>query len=250
MDQDHVPRPLRAPVDPPFKFVRQFNCPDGRADAGKKHRLTKAWMFWFTGDTMLDRLAHALADAKAISMKEFVESLEFFHRVRRAVRGPVVADLCCGHGLTGLLFALLERQVDEVWLVDRVHPPAQARVVEAICSLGDWVERKLRRVEAPLSTLSLPAGAGVLGVHACGAATDGCLAHGIKSGGPVAVMPCCYGRAVPSGPPAVHAALGKILSADVDRTYRLEQAGYRVQWSAIPRSITPMNRILIARKAG
>ena len=249
MDQDHVPHPLRAPIDPPFKFVRQFNCPTGRSDAGKKHRLSKYWMHWFSGDTMLDRLAHALADSKAITMKEFAESLEFFHRTRRAVRGQIVADLCCGHGLTGLLFALFERRVDAVWLVDRVQPPAYARVFEAICSLGDWVAPKVRFIEAPLKTLVLPPGAGVLGVHACGAATDACIAHGVKSGGAMAVMPCCYGRSVPSGPPAVHAALGKILAADVDRTYRLEQAGYRVQWSAIPRSITPMNRILIARKA-
>ena len=204
-------------------------------------------MHWFTGDTMLDRLARALAAAKAIDMKEFVESLEFYHRVRRTVRGEIVADLCCGHGLTGLLFALFERRVEQVWLVDRVRPEAHARLFDAVCSLGEWIAPKVRYVEAPLKTLALPKGAGVIGVHACGGATDLCLRKAIEAGGPVAVMPCCYGRAVPSGPPALHAALGKILSADIDRTYRLEQTGYSVQWSAIPRSITPLNRIIIGR---
>ena len=249
MDEHHLPHSLRSPVDPPFKFVRQFNCPNGRADAGRKHRLNPTWMHWFTGETMLDRLAHALAEAQAIDMKEFVESLEFYHRVRRAVRGELVADLCCGHGLTGLLFALFERRVEQVWLVDRVRPEAHARLFEAVCSLGDWIAPKVRYVSTSIKALTLPAGAGVLGVHACGGATDACLAKAIESGGPVAVMPCCYGPGVPSGPPAIHAALGKILSADVDRTYRLERAGYAVQWSAIPRSITPMNRILIGRPA-
>lgn len=249
MDHDHGPPPQRPAIDPPFKFLRQFNCPAGRADAGKKHRLSKPWMFWFQGESMLDRLAHALAETNAITMKEFAESLEFFHRTRRAVRGELVADLCCGHGLTGLLFALFERRVDEVWLVDRARPPAHDRVFEAVCSLGDWVQGKVRYVQSPLDKLSLPTGAGVLGVHACGAATDAVLAHAIDAAGPVAVMPCCYNRAVPSGPSAIHAALGKLVSADVDRTYRLTHAGYTVRWSAIPRSVTPMNRILIGRRA-
>ena len=47
-------------------------------------------------------------------------------------------------------------------------------------------------------------------------------------------------------PLGVRRALGVALAADVDRSYRLEQSGYHVDWSAIPREITPLNRILIA----
>ena len=36
----------------------------------------------------------------------------------------------------------------------------------------------------------------------------------------------------------------------IDRTYRLERAGYRVRWSEIPAEITLMNRILVAARPG
>jgi hypothetical protein len=37
------------------------------------------------------------------------------------------------------------------------------------------------------------------------------------------------------------------LAVDIDRTYGLEAQGYAVRWTAIPRAVTVMNRILIAR---
>lgn len=247
MDRNYLPRPLRAPVDPPFKILRQFNCEEGRREAGQKHRLAPSWMHWFAGDGLVDQLARALAAQPAIDMKEFAESLEFFHRARHSIRVPRVADLCCGHGFTGLLVALFERVVEEVWLVDRARPPAHDAIFEAVCRVGPWVREKVRFVETPLKHLTLPAGTGVIGVHACGAATDACIDQAIAARGPVVVMPCCYGRAVYAGPRAIHKAFGKIFAADVQRTYRLEAAGYEVLWSAIPRCVTPLNRIILGR---
>lgn len=247
MDRLYLPRPLRAPVDPPFKVLRQFNSDEGRRQAGQKHRLTPSWMQWFAGDGLVDQLARALAAQPAIDMKEFAESLEFFHRARRSVRIPRVADLCCGHGFTGLLFALFERSVEEVWLVDRERPLAHAAIFDAVCRVGPWVAKKVRYVETSLRALELPAGTGVVGVHACGSATDACIDHALAARGPVVVMPCCYGRAVTTGPRAIHKAFGKIFAADINRTYRLEAAGYEVLWSAIPRCVTPLNRIIIGR---
>jgi hypothetical protein len=53
--------------------------------------------------------------------------------------------------------------------------------------------------------------------------------------------------AAPRRPPAVLVReLGYRTATDVGRTYRLEHAGYRVRWGGIHRSITPMNRILLA----
>ena len=49
-------------------------------------------------------------------------------------------------------------------------------------------------------------------------------------------------------PKGLRQALGVPLAADVHRTYTLERLGYSVTWSAIPSSITPMNRILIAQR--
>ena len=64
-------------------------------------------------------------------MKEFCESFEFYSRTRKLIRRsagvdlalkanpPVnVADLACGHGLTGILYAMFEKDVECVWLVD------------------------------------------------------------------------------------------------------------------------------------
>ena len=50
------------------------------------------------------------------------------------------------------------------------------------------------------------------------------------------------------GPAARQAELGTRLAFDIDRTYRLEAAGYRVRWDAIPEEITPMNRVLIGTR--
>ena len=64
----------------------------------------------------------------------------------------------------------------------------------------------------------------------------------------VALMPCCYKSTAADAPDALRVALGVPLAADVHRTYQLEQLGYTVQWSAIPTSITPMNRIILAHR--
>ena len=40
------------------------------------------------------------------------------------------------------------------------------------------------------------------------------------------------------------------LAADIERTAYLEERGYRVDWRALPRVITPLNRIIIAKRAG
>ena len=58
-------------------------------------------------------------------------------------------------------------------------------------------------------------------------------------------MPCCYGRTADDAPQGVRQHLGKEMAADVGRSFRLQAAGYRVDWDHVPAAITPMNRILI-----
>ena len=94
-------------------------------------------------------------------------------------------------------------------------------------------------------TIELPSGAGVVAVHACGLVTDIALAASFRAGGPVAVMPCCHTSARRHGIAGLRDAIGTRLAVDVDRTYRMEAAGLRVEWTAIPARITPMNRIMI-----
>ena len=235
-----------------FRFFRPLSALEGSAWAHSGARLSVAMAGQlFAGDSLRDRFVRAVAGAGLLSVKEIVESGEFFDRVRKVVRAPCVADLCCGHGLVGILFALFERSVERVLLVDRRRPPSYDRLVACAASVGPWVTAKLeyRTLDLRAAGAGLPAGTSVVSTHACGVLTDRCLDLAIALGGAVAVMPCCYPKRTCRAPAAVQAALGHELAYDVDRTYHLEAAGYPVRWSAIPRIVTPMNRVLVARRA-
>lgn len=198
---------------------------------------------------MAERVVGALAEHKAIKVKEVLESFETFERVRRRLSAPRVADLCCGHGLTGLLFAVYERELEEVVLLDRRKPPKADRIVDAICEVAPWVRDKVRWVEGKVASAAqhLSPGTSVVAIHACGARTDRALDAAVAVGGHVAVIPCCYTRTAKDAPRALREALGVELTADIERTYRLERSGWTVSWTSIPEAITPMNRLLVAR---
>ena len=222
--------------------------PEGHALAGQNHRLAPHWDHHFPGDAQLHRLARALSARAAIDIKEFCEAVEFFARTRRALRSPTIADLFCGHGLAGLLFALFERTVEHVILIDRRRPAAHDAILAAVLEIGPWVAPKITyRTETIRRPVPLPEGTAILGIHACGPRTDRCLKTAIACQGPVAVMPCCHHTSSHhTRPTAFQDTLGTELAIDIDRTYRLEGAGYRVDWTAIPRAITPKNRVIIA----
>ena len=67
-------------------------------------------------------------------------------------------------------------------------------------------------------------------------------------GGCIAAMPCCYTGTGQQEPYGLKRFMGKSLAADVGRSYRLHAAGYHVDWGSIPRSVTPMNRCIIATR--
>ena len=239
---------VKAPPDPPFRSLRQFNCPEGLAVVGLRERMRAKFEPWFSSETMVDRFGRALARHHAIDLKEFCEAFEFFYRARKRFRSTVVADLCCGHGLTGLLFAIFERRVERVLLVDRSRPQSFDRILAATLEVAPWVASKIEFVEASIERVSLPPGTMVVAVHACGHRTDRCINAAVRVGGPLAVMPCCYSsRTYSDRPLAFTDAIGRELAVDIDRTYGLEAQGYTVHWTAIPRAVTVMNRILIAR---
>lgn len=206
---------------------------------------------YFNSNSLQDRLVRALGQERALPVKELLESFEFFERVRKYVRRPVMADLCCGHGLTGILFALFERSVEHVSLIDRRISANQAKVLDCAIRVGPWVAEKvcfktmaLKRALVDVSSLT-----SVIAIHACGVLTDHCLDCALATQGPVAVMPCCYAsRHGCRAPDAIRLAFGPELARDVHRTYQLENAGYRVRWDYIPNEITPMNRILMGTR--
>lgn len=213
----------------------------------------------FPGDALHERFARALAARRAVPLKELAESFEFFARVRRplyrtgrrAPRAPVLADLCSGHGLVGTLFALYERAVERVVLIERTPPPSRAKVLDAAREVAPWTADKIELRDGRIAAVAetLPRGTAVVAVHACGALTDQAIALGLDRGGPIAVMPCCRPHGRSPAPAGLAAALGDDIAFDVDRTYTMERAGYSVRWDAIPPAITPMNRILVARPA-
>lgn len=229
-----------------LKLLRPVGEPP--LDVSTRATLGPAHARYFGSDGAVHRLVRELARARAVPVKEAFESFEFFERARRHVRAERIADLCCGHGLTGVLFAAFERRVERVDLVDRRIPASAERVLEAVRRVAPWVdekvvlhERRLRGIEQELAP-----GTGVVAVHACGLRTDRCLDVALALGGPLAVMPCCYPEARSEAPPTLVQHLGAEIAFDVDRTYRLERAGYRVRWDAVPAEITPMARMLVA----
>ena len=240
---------IKEPPDRSFTGLRQFNCPEGLSLAGRRDRMAPHWAHWFSGAGMVDRLALALSDRNAIDMKEFTESIEFFQRIRRAIRARTVMDLCCGHGLTGLLFAIFERSVDSVLLIDQRQPQSFEQVYDAALEVAPWIKNKVQFRECELDDISgeLDEETGLIGVHACGVRTDEILSLARKHKLAVAVMPCCHAL-VKYGerPRAFDETIGQELAVDIDRTYRLRSDGFDVRWTVIPRAITPMNRVIIA----
>jgi len=218
--------------------------------AGNKGRIDERTIALLPKGNFTRRVCAALARDGLLPLKEVCESFEFFERVRRAIRAPVIADLAAGHGLTGLLFAVFEREVERVILVDTHPPPSHIRVLEALSDVAPWIGPKVQWVTGRIEDAHtyLEKGSSIVAVHACGGRTDRCLDVAQSTGGHLAVMPCCHPK-TGEGPTALFDALGEGLATDIHRTYRLEAAGYQVRWSRIPKVITPMNRILIAQNS-
>jgi hypothetical protein len=91
----------------------------------------------------------------------------------------------------------------------------------------------------------------VLSTHACGSLTDRVIEYccgTTNSSEPIsalAVMPCCYTGTDEGVPYGIRRALGVSMSADVRRSFVLQDAGYHVDFATIPSEITPMNRIIV-----
>lgn len=217
--------------------------------ASSKLRRNTAERF-FSGERLPDKVVRLLTENRVLKIKEILENFEFFERARKTVKSPIVADLCCGHGLAGLLFGIFERSVEQVILVDKMVPESRAKLIEVLSAEFPWLGPKVREYTQSIyeeQSWNTP-GAGIICAHACGVLTDRCLELAVESGGPIAVMPCCYPRKEAKAPAALVQALGEDLAFDIDRTYRLEAAGYQVKWKQIPSIITPKNRIVVAKR--
>ena len=200
----------------------------------------------FTGDSLPAAFARALCKRRATCLKELLEATEVFALARKAVRAPVVADLCCGHGLAGLLFAIFEREVERVHLVDRERPASADLILQAAADVAPWAPPKVQWRREQLKRTTLEPGTGVIAIHACGLRTDRAIELAVEAGGAIAALPCCRPHRGHPAPEGLKLALGADEAIDVHRTYALEQAGHRVRWKSIAATISPMNRVLIA----
>ncbi|MCB9908565.1 MAG: hypothetical protein H6830_12665 [Planctomycetes bacterium] len=235
-----------------FRLLKQF-------EEGRPARLLERRMrvrpkdgVHFEGEGLANRFGQALCEEQATSIKEILEAFEFFQAVRKFVLRPHMADICSGHGLVGILFALFERKVESVTLIDQAQPGSYARILAAADRIGPWAREKvhfrispLRDAETVVQGGDLVPGTGLLGVHACGSLTDQILEWAIRLEGPLAVLPCCRQHRQHAAPEVLKRELGGDLAIDVHRTYALDHAGYQVRWKKIPEVITPMNRVLI-----
>ena len=213
---------------------------------GSRSKLTPRDAARFPGSSLLDSFARALCEARALPAKELFEATEFFSLARKTARGPIVADLCCGHGLGGVLFALMEHSVERVLLIDRKRPPSADAILDVAASLAPWVRPKIEWCETTLKRVELPESTGVLAIHACGLRTDRALELALHAGGAFAALPCCRPHRLHPAPDSLKHALGADTAIDVHRTMRLENSGYRTAWRNIASTITPMNRVLLA----
>ena len=237
----------KAETHQPFRFLKQFNEDAFAKKASCRDKLRESDTRWFPGDYLSSVFARALCKRRAMPFKEVLESFEFYACVRKRIRTESVADLCCGHGLVGVLFAMFERDVRRVCLLDKVRPPSFDLVMEAAQDVAPWTAEKINYVEAPVKQTPrhVEPGTAILGVHACGTRTDHCIDHAISLGSPIAVLPCCRSHRLHQSPACLKQVLGPDVAIDVDRTYKMHEAGYHVRWDQISPLITTKNRVLI-----
>ena len=225
---------------------------------------------------IVNRLAYLDAPVDA---KEVAESIEFYLRsgkraigaARRVLKNNnvtndqsmVVKDLCSGHGLTGMLFAACNppgrlKASMRVLLVDRNEPQSHSIIRDMISDVCPWVNQDtVQFVDADLDeyvTRSLSDDATneasiIISTHACGSLTDDVVGYAVKSrAASVSVMPCCYTGTAKGTPYGVQRMLGVSASADIKRSFFLHENGYHVDFAAIPKAITPMNRLIVAER--
>ena len=189
--------------DVPFRLLRAFNQPELNAIVSNRSKVDRRAKLHFAGDTLQEKLVRALAEDRAISIKEMAESFEFFAATRKHMHVTRLADVCAGHGLTGILFAAFERRIESVQLIDQKQPDLHRRIWDATRRVAPWIEDKVVYIERNLKRVGeVEPGYGVIAVHACGALTDRAISAALGSGERLAALPCCHAASQTTAPAA------------------------------------------------
>jgi hypothetical protein len=199
----------------------------------------------FAGDTVFDRLGRAVCAAGCLPRKELYEAWEVARRTRRLFRGGRVIDLGSGHGLLSQAMLILDDSSPSAIAIDKSQPPCAARVHDAIVAEWPRLAGRVAFREADFESIALESTDVVVSSHACGRLSDVVLDRAIAARARVALLPCCHDfTACDTG--GLEGWLDRGLAIDVLRAARLRSSGYRVWTQAIPPSITPKNRLLLA----
>ena len=209
-----------------------------------KSRLTRHDLGRFPGDTLFDRLAHAVCEAEVLPRKELYEAWEVARRTRRLCRGGRVVDVAVGHGLLAYVMLVLDDTSSEAHVVDPSSPPSAQALHAALTAVWPRLAGRVHVQAQPLASFALSSDDLVVSSHACGALTDCVLDAAVAARARVAVLPCCH-DADTCDAGALTGWVDAPLAIDVRRAARLEQRGYRVWTQTIPAAITPKNRLLI-----
>lgn len=215
-------------------------------DPGSKARLTHHDLGRFEGNTLFDRVGRAVCRARCLPRKEMYEAWEVARRARRLFRGGRIVDLAGGHGLLAQVLLVLDDSSPSAVVVDRMVPASAAALHHAL--LAEWprLAGRIAWQQGELADLPLEATDLVVASHACGALTDAVIARAAEARARVVVLPCCHDvESCDAGP--LGGWLDPSTAIDVVRAMRLEQRGYQVRTQVIPASITPKNRLLLAK---
>lgn len=199
----------------------------------------------FAGETVFDRLGRAVCAAGCLPRKELYEAWEVARRTRRLFRGGRVIDFGSGHGLLSQAMLILDDSSPSAIAIDKSQPPCAARVHAAIVAEWPRLAGRVTFREADFESIALDPTDLVVSSHACGRLSDVVLDRAIAARARVALLPCCHDfTACDTG--GLEGWLDRALAIDVLRAARLRSSGYRVWTQAIPASITPKNRLLLA----
>lgn len=205
---------------------------------------------WLPREHPLFGVFLALRNTRSARRKEVYETLFVLDRLAPELsRARALCELSAGHGLFGLLAALLLPGLEQVLLVDRREPLCYERVREVLAASHPYVKTRTRFVRRHLVDLrATPRGVPVVAVHCCGPLTDQVAALAHAASAPFAVVPCCEGRLLLD--PAERAQVaGEDIPALVNarRIARWREWGYEVEERPLPERVTERPRLLVAR---
>ncbi len=217
-----------------------------RFSTSSRARLTTHDLGRFAGTTLFDRIGRAACEAGCLPRKELYEAWEVARRARRWLRGGRVVDLGAGHGLLAHVMLLLDDSSPSAVAVD-VAPSASASTVhETLVRTWPRLRDRVSFVTGDPSAIDVRADDVVVSCHACGEFTDQVIARAVQARARLAVLPCCHDdETCDTG--GLEGWMDVALAIDATRVARLQAQGYQVRTQTIPPSITPKNRLILAR---